>query len=67
MILNFVDKKNTDRLKTARELTGQDDAVLIARKSSRIDVVTGAQDFRFEVLWAASGEAFVAERKCDRK
>ena len=30
--LNFVDKKKyTDRLKTARELTGQDDAVLIAK------------------------------------
>ena len=62
--LNFVDKKKyTDRLKTARELTGQDDAVLIAKgKVQGIDVVTGAQDFRFigGSFGAASGEAFIA-------
>ena len=62
--LNFVDKKKyTDRLKTARELTGQSDAVLIAKgKVQGIDVVTGAQDFRFigGSFGAASGEAFIA-------
>ena len=61
--LNFVDKKNTDRLKAARELTGQDDAVLIAKgKVQNIDVVVGAQDFRFigGSFSAASGEAFIA-------
>ncbi len=62
--LNFVDKKKyTDRLKNARELTGQDDAVLIAKgKVQGIDVVTGAQDFRFigGSFGAASGEAFIA-------
>ena len=62
--LNFVDKKKyTDRLKAARELTGQDDAVLIAKgKVQGIDVVTGAQDFRFigGSFGAASGEAFIA-------
>ena len=62
--LNFVDKKKyIDRLKTARELTGQDDAVLIAKgKVQGIDVVTGAQDFRFigGSFGAASGEAFIA-------
>ena len=62
--LNFVDKKKyTDRLKTARELTGQDDAVLIAKgKVQGIEVVTGAQDFRFigGSFGAASGEAFIA-------
>ena len=62
--LNFVDKKKyTDRLKTARELTGQDDAVLIAKgKVQGIDVVTGSQDFRFigGSFGAASGEAFIA-------
>ena len=62
--LNFVDKKKyTDRLKAARELTGQDDAVLIAKgKVQNIDVVVGAQDFRFigGSFGAASGEAFIA-------
>ena len=62
--LNFVDKKKyTDRLKTARELTGQSDAVLIAKgKVQGIDVVAGAQDFRFigGSFGAASGEAFIA-------
>ena len=62
--LNFVDKKKyTDRLKAARELTGQSDAVLIAKgKVQGIDVVTGAQDFRFigGSFGAASGEAFIA-------
>ena len=62
--LNFVDKKKySDRLKTARELTGQNDAVLIAKgKVQGIDVVAGAQDFRFigGSFGAASGEAFIA-------
>tara|TARA_B100001121_G_scaffold300164_1_gene309729 strand:- start:420 stop:1334 length:915 start_codon:yes stop_codon:yes gene_type:complete len=62
--LNFEDKKKyTDRLKAARKLTGQDDAVLIAKgKVQNIDVVVGAQDFRFigGSFGAASGEAFIA-------
>ena len=62
--LNFVDKKKyKDRLKTARELTKQNDAVLIAKgKVQGIDVIAGAQDFRFigGSFGAASGEAFIA-------
>ena len=62
--LNFKDKKKyTDRLFAARKLTGQDDAVLIANgKVKNIDVVVGAQDFRFigGSFGAASGEAFIA-------
>ena len=62
--LNFEDKKKyTDRLKAARKLTGQDDAVLIAKgKVQNNDVVVGAQDFRFigGSFGAASGEAFIA-------
>ncbi len=62
--LNFEDKKKyTDRLKTARKLTGQDDAILIAKgKVKNIDTVVGAQDFRFigGSFGAASGEAFIA-------
>ena len=62
--LNFVDtKKYTDRLKVARKLTKQDDAVLIARgKLNNIDVTVGAQDFRFigGSFGAASGEAFIS-------
>ena len=62
--LNFVDKKKyTDRLESARKLTGQDDAVLIAKgKVQDINVVVGAQDFRFigGSFGAASGEAFIA-------
>ena len=62
--LNFEDKKKyTDRLKVARKLTGQDDAVLIAKgKIQNNDVVVGAQDFRFigGSFGAASGEAFIA-------
>tara|TARA_A100001011_G_scaffold399799_1_gene510283 strand:- start:3780 stop:4697 length:918 start_codon:yes stop_codon:yes gene_type:complete len=62
--LNFVDnKKYTDRLKAARDLTKQDDAVLIAQgKVDNIEVVVGAQDFRFigGSVGAASGEAFIA-------
>jgi acetyl-CoA carboxylase carboxyl transferase subunit beta len=61
--LNFVDKKKyTDRLKIAREVTKQDDAVLIAKgKLKNIDIVVGAQDFRFigGSFGAASGEAFI--------
>ena len=62
--LNFQDKKKyTDRLIAARKLTGQDDAILIARgKVQNIDMVVGAQDFRFigGSFGAASGEAFIA-------
>jgi|TARA_B110000858_G_scaffold192037_1_gene242148 acetyl-CoA carboxylase carboxyl transferase subunit beta len=62
--LNFEDKKKyIDRLEAARKLTGQDDAVLIAKgKVQRTDVVVGAQDFRFigGSFGAASGEAFIA-------
>ena len=62
--LNFEDKKKyADRLKSARKLTGQDDAVLIAKgKVQDIDVVIGSQDFRFigGSFGAASGEAFIA-------
>ena len=62
--LSFEDKKKySDRLKTARKLTGQDDAVLIAKgKVHNIDIVAGSQDFRFigGSFGAASGEAFIA-------
>ena len=62
--LKFEDnKKYIDRLKSARKITKQNDAVLIARGKVRdIDVVVGAQDFRFigGSFGAASGEAFIA-------
>ena len=62
--LNFEDKKKyIDRLTAARKLTGQDDAVLIAKgKVQSNNVVAGAQDFRFigGSFGAASGEAFIA-------
>ena len=62
--LNFEDKKKySDRLKAARKLTGQDDAVLVAKgKVQNIEVIVGAQDFRFigGSFGAASGEAFIA-------
>jgi len=62
--LNFEDnKKYVDRLKSAREITKQNDAVLIAKgQVKEIDVVVGAQDFRFigGSFGAASGEAFIA-------
>ena len=62
--LNFEDKKKyKDRLKAARALTGQNDAVLIAKgKVQNINVIVGAQDFRFigGSFGAASGEAFIA-------
>ena len=62
--LNFVDnKKYTDRLKAARALTKQDDAVSIAQgRIDGVEVVVGAQDFRFigGSVGAASGEAFIA-------
>ena len=61
--LNFVDnKKYKDRLRDARKKTGQDDAILIAKgKIKNIDVIVGAQDFRFigGSFGAASGEAFI--------
>ncbi len=62
--LKFEDnKKYTDRLKSARKITNQDDAVAIALgKIQNINVVVGAQDFRFigGSFGAASGEAFIA-------
>ena len=62
--LNFVDnKKYTDRLKAARALTKQDDAVSISQgRIGGVEVVVGAQDFRFigGSVGAASGEAFIA-------
>ena len=61
--LKFEDnKKYIDRLKSARKITKQDDAVLIANgKVNDISVVVGAQDFRFigGSFGAASGEAFI--------
>ena len=62
--LKFEDnKKYIDRLKSARKITQQNDAVLIAKgKVKDISVVVGAQDFRFigGSFGAASGEAFIA-------
>ncbi len=62
--LKFEDnKKYIDRLESARKITKQNDAVLIAKgKVNKIDVVVGAQDFRFigGSFGAASGEAFIA-------
>ena len=62
--LKFQDnKKYSDRLKTARKITKQDDAVSIAKgKVKNIDVIVGAQDFSFigGSFGAASGEAFIA-------
>ena len=61
--LKFTDtKKYTDRLKQARELTKQSDAVSIAHgKLKNIDITVGAQNFSFigGSLGAASGEAFI--------
>ena len=71
--LNFVDnKKYTDRLKSARKITKQDDAVAIASgKVESIQVTVGAQDFRFigGSFGAASGEAFIhgAQHAIDNK
>jgi acetyl-CoA carboxylase carboxyl transferase subunit beta len=62
--LKFKDNKSySDRLKNARKITKQDDAVLIAKgKVQNIEVIAGAQDFRFigGSFGAASGEAFIA-------
>jgi len=61
--INFVDKKKyTDRLRSARKITNQDDAVAISTgKVNNISVTVGAQDFRFigGSFGAASGEAFI--------
>ena len=61
--LKFEDnKKYTERLKSARKITNQDDAVAIATgKVENIQVTVGAQDFRFigGSFGAASGEAFI--------
>jgi len=61
--LQFVDtKKYSDRLKSARKLTGQNDSLLTATgKINNIDIVAGAMDFRFigGSFGAAAGEAFV--------
>jgi|TARA_B110001452_G_C15240379_1_gene429436 acetyl-CoA carboxylase carboxyl transferase subunit beta len=62
--LNFVDnKKYSDRLKSARKMTNQADAVALAKgKVDNLDMIVGAQDFRFigGSFGAASGEAFIA-------
>ena len=62
--LRFEDnKKYIDRLRSARKITKQDDAVAIAiGKVKSVSVVVGAQDFRFigGSFGAASGEAFIA-------
>tara|TARA_B100000886_G_C20405014_1_gene484343 strand:- start:539 stop:1459 length:921 start_codon:yes stop_codon:yes gene_type:complete len=62
--LNFIDnKKYTERLKAARKSTKQNDAILIAKgKVKNIDIIAGAQDFRFigGSFGAASGEAFIS-------
>jgi acetyl-CoA carboxylase carboxyl transferase subunit beta len=71
--LNFIDnKKYTDRLKSARKITKQDDAVAIASGNvESIQVTVGAQDFRFigGSFGAASGEAFIhgAQHAIDNK
>ena len=61
--LKFSDtKKYIDRLKQARELTKQSDAISIAHgKLKNIDITVGAQNFSFigGSLGAASGEAFI--------
>ena len=61
--LKFSDtKKYTDRLKQARELTKQSDAISIAHgKLKNIDITVGAQNFSFigGSLGAASGQAFI--------
>ncbi len=61
--INFVDKKKyTDRLKSARKITKQEDAVAISTGNvNNIRVTVGAQDFRFigGSFGAASGEAFI--------
>ena len=61
--LEFVDKKKyTDRLKEARKLTKQDDAILIAHgKLNNIEITCGAQNFSFigGSAGMASGEAFI--------
>ena len=61
--INFIDKKKyTDRLKSARKITKQEDAVAISTGNvNNIRVTVGAQDFRFigGSFGAASGEAFI--------
>ena len=62
--LKFQDNKRyEDRLKSARKITKQEDAVSIAKgKVEGNEVIVGAQDFRFigGSFGAASGEAFIA-------
>jgi len=61
--LDFVDnKKYTERLKEARKLTNQEDAIMIAHgKLNDIEITCGAQNFSFigGSFGAASGEAFI--------
>jgi acetyl-CoA carboxylase carboxyl transferase subunit beta len=61
--LNFVDnKKYTDRLKLARKVTKQEDAIMISHgKVNDISVTCGAQNFSFigGSFSAACGEAFL--------
>ena len=65
--LKFFDKKKySDRIKEARKLTGQNDAVAIATgKLDGMDVTVGAQDFRFNggSFSMASAEAFLYATK----
>ena len=58
-----IKKKYVDRLKGARKLTKQNDAVAIAKgKVDGVDVTVGAQDFRFigGSFGLHSAEAFIS-------
>ena len=61
--LKFIDKKKyTERLKVARKLTNQNDAVMMVHgKVNGINITCGAQNFSFigGSFGAASGEAFL--------
>ena len=61
--LSFTDSKSyKERIKLARKLTGQEDAMMIAKgKLNGIDVTVGAQNFKFigGAVGIASGEIFI--------
>ena len=61
--LKFIDKKKyTERLKVARKLTNQNDAIMMVHgKVNGINITCGAQNFSFigGSFGAASGEAFL--------
>ena len=61
--LKFVDqRKYNERIREARKLTNQNDAMMIAKgKIKGIDVVCGSQNFKFMggSVGTASGEAFI--------